>query len=198
MRRAGFTVLEVLVAIVVTSVVALLAYGTARTGIDTGERLERYRTRVESEAILRALLADALRHPPEQGGAAMNDVLFALDDRTNSDGLPLDALLFYTRGAAAPLGASDTWTVILEPSDDGLRVRALPADSGTVAAIDAVWPGIHGFNVRVLGRSADSVWISQWDVAGRVPAAVALEFLNERGEHSAPPLIVHSALERVR
>ena len=198
MRRSGFTLLEVLVAIVLTSVVALLAYGTARTGIDTGERLARYRGEVETQAIVRALLVDALRHPPEQGGGFMNDVLFGLDDRMSREGLPLDGLQFFTRGALPPLGATDTWFVSLEPSEAGLRVRALPADTASAAPIELLWSGVHGLNVRVLGRTADSVWIEQWDLTGRVPAAVALEFLDEQGRYHAPPLIVHAALDQVR
>src|SRR6185369_8818132 len=54
--RGGFTLIEIVVAIVLTSVVALLAYGTAHAGIDTKERIETYRTNVEAQMIVRDLL----------------------------------------------------------------------------------------------------------------------------------------------
>jgi prepilin-type N-terminal cleavage/methylation domain-containing protein len=104
-RRVGFTLLEVMVAIVITGVVALLAYGTARAGFDTSDRLEGFRTTLEAQMIVRSLLLNALRHPPEGGGAAMNDVLFTIEDGTSADGVPMDGLRFLSRGITPPLGA---------------------------------------------------------------------------------------------
>src|SRR5215217_2367455 len=76
--RAGFTLIELMVATVVTGLVTSLAYAAVSAGFDTSDRIEQYHTTVEAQAIVRELLLDALRHPTEQGGAAMNDVLFAL------------------------------------------------------------------------------------------------------------------------
>ncbi|MGH7470165.1 MAG: PulJ/GspJ family protein [Longimicrobiales bacterium] len=197
MRRPGFTLFELLVAMVLVSVVALLTYGTARAGIDTNERLEQHRTEVEAQAIVRALLLDALRHPTEGGGAAMNDLLFTIDDAVTRDGLPSDGVHFLSRGITSPLGTSAPWSVSLTPSDGGLRLLALPGQVGP-APIDVLLPRARGLNVHVLSRTADSTWLERWDVPGRVPAAVSLEFLSERGSPVAPPLVVHSALEIVR
>lgn len=196
-RRAGFTLFEVMVAMVVTGVVALLAYGTARAGIDTNERLERYRTNVEAQAIVRALLLDALRHPAEGGGTTMNDTLFVIDDQTSRSGLPVDAVRFYSRGVVPPLGASAYWAVTLAPTEAGIRVLATPVGTGDVAPVDALLTAVHGLNARALSRTADTLWSDRWDVAGRVPAAVAIEFLTEQGTPAAPALVVHAALERV-
>jgi prepilin-type N-terminal cleavage/methylation domain-containing protein len=197
-RRAGFTLLEIMVALVITGVVALLAYGTLRAGLDTGERLDEYRTNVETQAIVRALLLDALRHPPDEGGAAMNDVLFTIEDATSGAGLPIDGVRFFSRGVAPPLGVSATWSVTLEPSAGGIRLLAVPVGANQGAPIEAMLPNAHGLSVRVLARSADSIWSDRWEVAGRVPAAVAIEFLSDLGVAVAPPLVVHSALEGVR
>jgi prepilin-type N-terminal cleavage/methylation domain-containing protein len=196
--RPGFTLLELMVAIVITSVVAVLAYGTARTGIDLNDRLADYRTNVEAQTVLRQLLLDALRHPPEGGGAAMNDVLFWLEDATDTQGLPVDGLRFYSRGLIAPLGASGSWSVTLEPGDQGVRLLAVPLDSGIAMPFATQLPGVRGLDVRVLERTADSSWHSGWDAPGRVPAAVALEFFSAPGTPAAPALVVHSALEVVR
>ena len=205
-RQSGFTLLEVLVAIVLTSVVALLAYGTAGAGIDTSERLEQHRETAESQLIVRSMLMDALRHPVEGGGTSMNEVLFAIDDAVSSEGLPIDGLMFLSRGVSAPLGGTTTWSVTLSPSPDGVRLFAVPADrtqrgpaAGSQAApINAVLPGIRGLQVRALARTADVEWSNQWAAPGRVPAAVAIEFLDARGTSAAPPLVVHAALEVVR
>jgi prepilin-type N-terminal cleavage/methylation domain-containing protein len=197
MRCRGFTLLEVMAAIVITGVVALLVFGTARAGIDTDQRLERFRTGLESQAILRSLLVDALRHPVEGGGAAMNDTLFTIADAVRANGLPADELRFLSRGIAPPFGASPIWSVTLIPGDSGLRLLARPAD-GSTSGISAALPLAWGLNVRVLARTADSAWSDVWDAPGRVPAAVALEFLTAEGAPAGPPLLVHSALEVVR
>ena len=192
----GFTLLELMVALVVTGVVALLAYGAANAGFSTSDRLQRYQSTVEAQAIVRSLLLDALRHPPEGGGAAMNDVLFAMDESTTGDGVAVDRVRFVSRGLVPPLGASDRWAVSLGAAEAGVRLTALPVGA-TDAAVDMILAGVHGLDARVLDRSADSVWLDRWEVTGRVPAAVALAFLTERGEPIGAPLVVHSALEAV-
>ena len=195
-RRGGFTLLELMVAVVLTSVVTLLAYATVRGGLDTSERLERHRTTVGAEIVVRAMLFDALRHLPEGGGAAMNDVLFEIENRTNDAGLPSDVVRFLSRGVTSPAGASATWSVSLAPSEAGVRFVAVPVNPGTGAPIDALLVGARGLSARVLVRSGDSAWLDEWDAPGRVPAAVALEFLSERGVPMTP-LIVQAALEGV-
>lgn len=196
--RQGFTLFELLVAIVLTGVVALLAYGTAAAGFDTRDRLARYRATVEAQMIVRDLLVDALRHPPETGGAAMNDTLFLLIDRTGADGTPTDEIAFFSRGLTPPLGVAATWALTLSHSVQGLRVRATAPAPAPAAQVDALLPAVHGLNVRVLDRTGDVLWSDRWDAPGRVPAAVALEFFTAAGTRAGPPLVVHAALERVR
>ncbi len=200
MPRRGFTLLELMVALVLTGVVALLAYGTAATGLDTRDRLETYRSTVEARMIVRALLVDALRHPPEGGGAAMGDTLFVLEDRTAADGLPVDQVAFFSRGITPPLGASGLWMVSLAPSPLGLLVRAAPVElpAGAPAPVDVLLPDVRGLDARVLDRTADQAWRNRWEVAGRWPAAISLRFFTSEGELAGPPLVVHSALEEVR
>jgi general secretion pathway protein J len=196
--RVGFTLIEVMVAIILTSVVALLAYGTAHAGLDTQKRIERFRTSAEAHVIVRDLLTSALRHPVEGGGFAMNDTLFTIDDRISADGLPINAVRFVSSGVVAPLGATSLWLVTIEPGLEGVRIAALPLRSEDAQPIVALLTDVHGLRARVLDRTADTEWQNRWDVVGRVPAAVALEFLTERGEPAGPELVVHGALERVR
>jgi prepilin-type N-terminal cleavage/methylation domain-containing protein len=198
-RSPGFTLLEVMLAIVITGVVALLAYGTASAGFDTRERLQEYRTTTGSEVILRAFLVDALRHPVEPGGLAMNDTLFWIDDQLSADGSPADAVAFLSRGLASPLGASNVWTVKLSTTQAGLRLDAAPNHpSDGIAPITMLVRDVTGLNVEVLDRSADFQWRPTWDAAGRVPAAVKIEMISARAPGQRSSIVVHSALEVVR
>ena len=194
-RRGGFTLLEVMAALVVTGVVALLAYGTARAGFETGERLDRHQEIVESRSVVQALLLDALRHPPEAAG--VDEMLFSLDDGATADGLPADAISFFSRGITPPLGASTTWTVSLTPTEGGIRFRAVPTGVSDLAPIDALVVGARGLDIRVLSRITGSEWSEQWDAGGRTPAAVSLTFLAESGAPVGAPLIVYAGLERL-
>ncbi len=197
-RRGGFTLIELMVALVVTGVVALLAYATAHAGLETNERLDRHRGSAETQVIVRALLIGALRHLPEGGGAAMDDVLFSLDDRTSAAGLPSDRVEFLSRGLGPSGGTSAMWAVSLAPEDDGVRLRAAPIQPGSMLPLDALLPDVRGLDVRVLSRGADGTWTDRWDQPGRTPAAVAIEFLSAAGDAAGPGLVVDAALENVR
>lgn len=188
--RRGFTLIEIMVTIVVTSVVALLAYGTARIGFDTNDRLERYRDSSQAQVLVRNLLIRALRHPAEGGGAAMNDTLFAID----GDG----GFRFLSRGMAYPLGTGAPWQIAVTTGRAGVHVRAAPPGSQNDVIVNALWPEPRGMRVRVLDRTASTAWQDRWRVAGRVPAAVWVEFVSATGVAVAPPLVVHTTLDAVQ
>lgn len=196
-RRAGFTLLELVVALVVTSVVASLAYATLQAGLDTGERVERSAGVVAAQANARALLVDALRHLPEEGGAGMGEVLFELEDRTTLAGLPADALAFLSHGLGPAPGTSPSWWVTLESGEDGVWLSAAPLDPRDGSGFDLRLPGARSVDALALARSADVEWTDRWDVLGQVPAAVRIQLLDERGGPLGPPLVVHAALEEV-
>jgi prepilin-type N-terminal cleavage/methylation domain-containing protein len=196
-RRAGFTLLELLVAIVVTGVVALLAYTSLRAGVDTSERLDRAEARMSTQVVARALLLDALRHPPEGGGSAMSDALFTLEDRTSGSGAPSDLLSFVSHGVGRAPGTGGPWLVTIGAVDEGVRLRAVPFDPGAGAALDLMLPGARGLDAHVLARSAEGAWLYDWDLLGRVPAAVRIDLLDASGRPLGPPLVAHAGLEAV-
>jgi prepilin-type N-terminal cleavage/methylation domain-containing protein len=196
-RRSGFTLLELVVAIVVTGVVALLAYATLRAGVDTNERLERSEAGVSAQAVARALLLDAIRHPPEEGGAAMNEALFTLEDRTSATGMPGDLLTFFSQGVGRAPGTAGLWLVTLGATEEGVRLRAAPVDPDAGAAFDVMLPEARGLDARVLARSPEDAWMESWDLLGRVPAAVRIDLLDVSGRPLGPPVIAHAALEAV-
>jgi prepilin-type N-terminal cleavage/methylation domain-containing protein len=60
--RRGFTLFELLVALTLTGIVALLVYGAAGTAIDTEQRLRTRESEGRAERAWRAILEDALRN----------------------------------------------------------------------------------------------------------------------------------------
>src|SRR5579872_1419180 len=61
-RRSAFTLIEIMVALVITSLVALLAYGVAQVGYDARARVVGHLRDVESARAFRILLSDAMRN----------------------------------------------------------------------------------------------------------------------------------------
>ena len=184
MTRRGFTLLELLVAIVLAGVVALLVYGAARAGADTQARLTASRRRWQAERAMRTLLEDALRNarPAMRPG----DAAFALRARTSSTGIPQDDLTFVTRGGFPPLTADADWRVTIEIAEagGGLSVIAVPLGVRTPARLAGVLPGVTGLEIRVLPPGGGS-WTRQWALPSGFPRAVALTFWTASGPREA-------------
>jgi prepilin-type N-terminal cleavage/methylation domain-containing protein len=195
--RRGFTLLELLVALVVTGVVALLAYATLQAAVDTSERVDRAQAGISTEAVARSLLVDALRHLPEGGGAAMNEPLFLLEDRTSAQGLPSDVVTFLSHGIGRVPGTSGAWSITLGATEADVRLVAVPIDPSDGAPFDLTLVGARGLDARVLAHSAETEWLDGWDLLGRVPAAVRIQLLDASGRPLGPPLVAHAALEEV-
>ncbi|AHG91946.1 hypothetical protein J421_4409 [Gemmatirosa kalamazoonensis] len=181
--RGGFTLLELLVALVVTGVVASVALGAARAGLDVRERLERERVEEGSALAVRELLHDALRHVEPSGGA----------DTTLTLGIGGDVLRVVTRGVRPPLGTGARWAVSLAEESGALVLRAAPMDGGGVPLL-LVAPTVARAEVRVL-EHAGGEWLATWDATGGPPAAVAVRFLDARGRDVLPALVARTRPE---
>ena len=183
MTRRGFTLLELLVAIVLAGVVALLVYGAARAGSDTEARLSASRRRWQAERAMRTLLEDALRNarPPTRAG----DAAFTLHAQTSGAGVPQDQLTFVTRGGFPPLTADADWRVTIETTAAGLSVIALPLSVRTPERVVGSLPEVTGLEIRVLAPSGGP-WSRQWVLAAAFPRAVALTFWTDSGPRGAP------------
>lgn len=180
----AFTLLELLVAIVLTSVVALLVYGSADAGLSTQTRLDERLRALQTERAMRVVLHDALRNarPALRAG----DRPFVLEDRRDARGRPADRLSFIATGGFPPLTDESQWLVQIEPADSGIAVFALPI--GVRAAGRRLLgriPGASGVDVRVLSRE-DAVWRDGWSYLSIVPAAVALTFTSDSGVVGIP------------
>lgn len=191
-RRSGFTLLELLLAILVTGIVALVAYAAITAGLDTLDRVDAHRRETQSRALFRPLVSDALRHIADAGagGAAVFEI-------TPSEGTVRgESLAFLTRGVESPLGSSALWKLRIFTSASGLNVHADPLEDVGHPAITTVVPGVHEMRVRVLQTRQDRVWVTNWNSPRQHPYAIKIELVDAAGMLMDAPLVVMTALER--
>ncbi len=185
MTRRGFTLLELLVAIVLAGVVALLVYGTSRAAFDTETRLAASRRDWQSQRAMRTLLEDALRNarpplrPGDPGGA------FQLHAQTSERGVPRDRLTFVTRGGFPPLTGDADWRMTVEATPAGVSVSAVPLGVRAAARVAGLLPGVTGVEIRVQSPGGGP-WIRQWAFPAAFPRAVLLTFWSDSAAVGAP------------
>lgn len=183
--RRGFTLIELIVALVLTGIVSLLAYGSIQAAIDSSERLTKQRQTVESEAMVRTLVADALRHPADSPDG---DPTFELVSVAGNRG---NGIQFVSRGVSGSLGAGQLWRVALRPTTGGLELDAISLD-GSPATIRGQLPGLSSIDVRVLTAIDDREWQNHWESTQQFPSAVEILFRDSLGRRGAAPLIVQT------
>ena len=172
-QRHGFTLLEVVVALVITGMVALVAYAALDGGIATRGRIDGpLRTRADGLAA-RAMLDDALRHIVEHGDGE------ALVADAGSGG---DVLTFYSRGVAEPFGASSLWRVQVH----GATIAAAPIDH-VAPLLASELPGVQAIRVSTL---APDGWHAGPVARGQSPQAMRVEFVPVAGQPAMAPLVV--------
>ena len=187
MSRRAFTLIEVMVALVVTGLVVSVAYATLQAGLDTSDRLAVARDGNEREIVARSLLTRALRHavPGTIGGAPV----FILRDQARGD-----ELQFLTRGVYEPLGVSELWEISLLQTPEGIRIAG--RDLGNPArSFASTLRRVANLNVRVRGRDVRDGWLDSWNAPDRSPVAVSIEFMNADGRRIGAPLTARVGLE---
>lgn len=183
--RRGFTLIELMVSIVLTGLVAMLAYGSVQAGLDSSARIDEYRRTNESEALTRSLIADALRHLSEAPSGASFEI-----ERTVESG---DVLRFVSRGVSGSLGVGALWRVEIAPSAKGLQFSAVPLE-GDLNPIQGRVASLRSISVRVLRAPDAADWQDRWESTRQFPAAVEISFRDASGVLSGPPLIFATAL----
>jgi len=184
-RRAGFTLIEVLVAITVTGIVALLVYGALDTSIVARSRIEQRSTRLSAEASWRQLVASALRGA--RSASEADEVVFLLEDGRGTEGLPADRLTFISAGGLPPLTSDAEWQVTVGVGPDGVVMIARPIG---VLAPDRRIPapaGYAGIGIRVRGGAASDAWRDAWIQRTTLPDAIEVTFWRTGGT-AEPPL----------
>lgn len=174
----GFTLLELLVAMVLTGVVALLVYGAAGVAVDTQRRLEEKGREVRARQAWRSTLQEAFRNT--RPAATYADTAFYLEERFIA-GRPADRVTFVTAGSMPPLTPDSDWIVTLEASEEGLVLSARPVAAVVPGRRVVGIPGVTGLDVRVLDQQFGAGWSETWEYARFVPTAVELTYWTEDG-----------------
>jgi prepilin-type N-terminal cleavage/methylation domain-containing protein len=191
-RRRGFTLIEVVIALVITGLVVTLAYAAVQGGLDTRDRLTHQREQREALVTVRAMIRDALRHalPGVPGGPEV----FSLVNRVTASGLAIDSLTFLSRGISTPYGTSTAWRVTVHVDTGGLHFVAMPGSTEGGDLVAAVVPGVTGLDVQATGRGMVSRWMNDWNEPSVAPQGAAFSFTDATGR--TQPLMSRVSLER--
>ena len=170
-RASGFTLLEDMLAIVLTGLVVLLAYGAAQVSYDAHARLSAELRALQEARALRELLQDALRtaRAPQRPG----DSLFTLHS---------GRLSFVTADGGPPLDPDYDWLLTIEPGADGLELSATPVGRAPATPVTIRVPAVTRWDVRALAPGA-SQWLQEWPRTAVMPRAVVITLW-----HDAEPL----------
>lgn len=193
--RAGFTLLEVIVAITVTGVALTTAGMALSAARNTAARIASHGQRTEADSRVRTLLTDMLRHAPL--AERVDEPLLAIDRRG-----PAPVLRFLTTGVREPYGTGGVWAVEVTVRDTELVVTAAPTARGATATpMIATLAGVSAFDVRVLehGSALESArWRADWPLAQDLPRVIELEWVTDATGPSAPLRVLLAPLARPR
>jgi hypothetical protein len=166
-----------MVALMLTGLVALVAYAAAHLSLETRARLDEDLARVQRTRILREVLQDALRNarPPQRLG----DTTFGLAD---------GRLMFIAAGAGPPFDPDYDWRITVEADSGGLELVGLPVGRAPAARVALRVRGVTRCDVQVLPPDG-SDWVSEWPPTAAMPRAIAVTLLHQ-DTPVGPPLEV--------
>ncbi|MBC7563167.1 MAG: prepilin-type N-terminal cleavage/methylation domain-containing protein, partial [Gemmatimonadaceae bacterium] len=179
--RGGFTLLEVMIALLIGGVVVLLGYSTLGAGLDVEARVTAARELDASTIAFRATLTDALRHAVTGDG---------LQTGTDATGVTT-RMSFVSRGVMQPLGGSEAWMMELASDSTGVTLDARPAGM-TRAALHLSAHGPRTFAVRFLPLD-DTAWRGAWNDPTRLPSAIEIRFLDAAGRDVGAALVARTS-----
>lgn len=179
-RSGGFTLLELLIALILAGVVALIVYGAARAGADAEQRIARKRQDLQAARAMHALIGDALRNT--QRAARPGEATFVLEDRVVA-GKPADRLVFVSAGGLPPLGSGADWLLTLQAGPAGLEFEGRPLGVRGAPRILGRLPEVTGLDVRIPGSAGRA--LSAWR-SPRPPAAVEITYWSDAGPLGPP------------
>jgi len=166
-----------MVALMLTSMVALMAYGAVHLSIETRARMQRELGSLQSGRILRETLQDALRNAraPQRRG----DTTFTLGN---------GRLSFVAAGTGPPFDPDYDWRITLLTDSGGLEVVGTPVGRAPAARIALREAGITRCDVQVLAPGSTE-WITEWPPSTVMPRAIAVTLWHE-SEQVGPTLEV--------
>jgi len=178
---AGFTLLEIMVAIVLTGMVAVLAFGAARVSVDTRARLGRALADQQRARATQAFLEDALRNArrprrPGEPGLELRD----------------GRLAFVAAGTGPPLDPDYDWRVTIAVDSGGLDILATTVGRGPPTTTRVRVPDVTRWDVQALTDDATG-WTRAWTDTTRLPAAVTISLWHDTQPIGQPLLVAIAA-----
>jgi len=188
--RRGFTMIELMVALAISGIVAAAAYAAVRFAADASVRLREARTSALSGAAARLTLEGWLRAAAFIDGA---DRFVGLDRRT--EGRPMDELTYGVADAGAHHPGPHRVRLWIDRSPStragGLVAELTPIRAGVLAPPETleIAPGAVGLRmrywVRVFGKDR---WVDGWESSKELPRAIELHVIGPAGTAPAVPL----------
>lgn len=175
--RQGFTLIEVIIALTITALVATLAAAALHAGMDVRERVQTHRLTVDAEARAASWLGVMLRHPPT--ASAVDETMFAITRANDGNA----SATFLSQGVETPAGTGTIWRVSLFVGVGGLHIRAVPTGPARARVpLETVLPHVTQLDVEALetvGVSAGTgagatAWRADWPVLRSMPSAVRI------------------------
>ncbi len=176
--EAGFTLLEVIVAVLLTSLVVILGFSAAQVSFDSSARLGFDLRRLQSGRAVRQILGDALRNA--QPAQQPTDPGFQLQN---------DRLTFMAAAGASPLDPDYDWLITIGPVDGRVEFAAKPLGRAPPAEVRFTLPEVTRWDVRVMVPGSTAGWLREWPRGTMMPRAVEIKFWNE-SRALGPPLRV--------
>jgi general secretion pathway protein J len=186
-RCAGFTLLEVIIALSIVGALLAIAFGGLRMAIgawSSGEdRAElQQHARGVTQVVGRAVGA-AYPYKASSSEGTEKKLLFRGEEHR---------LELVTQAPAFPSTVSPAFTALVIALEDGglvIRQRVLPNyDPFTEATVVLRDSTIRGLDFKYLAGAADGTWEDTWDVDGqqKLPAAIKIQFAIVRGDTLVP------------
>jgi hypothetical protein len=156
-----------MVALVLTSLVVLMAAAAAQVSFDARARLGADLKGLQGERAARQMLADALRNaePPQ---------------RPNDPGFQLRAnrLSFVAAGGPPPLDPDYDWLISVGPDQGGVVFVAKPIGHAPPAVVSFALPRVTRWDVRALVPGKPD-GVTEWPSGPVMPNAVEMRFWND-------------------
>lgn len=169
----GFTLFEVMVALMLTGLIAMLAYAAAQVSFDARALLAANLREMQSSRGARQIVSDALRNaqPPQQP----EDPGFQLKE---------ERLTFVAAGGAPPLDPDYDWLISIGPSPDGIEFLAKPLGRAPPVQVSFALPGVSRWEVLVPGRQNE--WVREFPNGAVLPRVVEIRMWNDSAPVGSP------------
>lgn len=194
-RSAGFTLLELVIALSIVGALLAIAFGGLRVAIAAwGRGEDRAEVQQHTRAIIQIVgraVGGTYPYRGALGEAPERRMLFEGEDAR---------LSFVTRAAPFPYDVDPAFTAVvigIENDQDGrgfvVRQRILPnREPFTRATVVLRDPSIQTIELKYL--RVDGTWVDKWDVdvEGQLPSAIRIRFVRAEGARvdPLPPIMV--------